>query len=99
MGMEIANEILRQLGGPRVAVMIGGKGFVGGENFLQFGFKARAKDGINSIRIELDASDTYTVRFHRIRSGAAKEVDSMSDIYCDVLKGLCERRTGLAFSF
>ena len=96
--MDVAQEILSQLGGPRIAMMIGGKGFIGAENALQFGFRARARNGINKIRIVLDPSDTYTVEFWRVHAGASKLVDSESMVYCDGLKSLCERRIGLAFS-
>lgn len=37
MAMEVANEILRQLGGDRFVIMTGAKMILGGSDFLQFG--------------------------------------------------------------
>lgn len=92
----VANEILRQLGGAgRVSTMIGVKAFVGTENSLSFRFKARALQAINTVRVTLDPSDTYTVQFLRSNKNGVKLVSERSDVYCDDLIELVEKTTGL----
>ena len=93
---EVSNTILAQLGGGnRVAAMIGVKRFGTSGNDLSIRFTARAKDKINYVRIVLDPSDTYTVIFSRVNKNGSTVVDTCSDVYCDVLREVIERRTGL----
>lgn len=98
--LEVANTIAQQLGHStrRMGVMIGAHSFVGSENSLSFRFKARARNGSNAVRIVLDPCDTYTVEFVSLRGTSRKVKASYSDIYCDSLKGLFERETGLYLS-
>jgi hypothetical protein len=74
--------------------MLGAKDVVGGPNFLQFAI--RGSKTAHKIRIELDPSDTYTIRFYR-RAGRfeMKEVASFSDVYSDQLHSIIEKHTGL----
>lgn len=96
---QVAETILAQIGGTRrLCAMIGAYNFVGSENSVSFRFKTRAANGSNGIRIELDPSDTYTVEFISVRGTSRKVKGSFSDIYCDVLKSLIERETGLYLS-
>lgn len=95
-GTEVAETIVQQLGGTRrLSAMIGAYGFVGGADSLHFRFKARARDGINSVRIVLEPSDTYRVEFWSIRGGATRMVRAFEQVYADGLRGLLERETGL----
>ncbi len=72
--LTVANTILAQLGGGgRLTAMIGATNFLGSANSLQFRFAAPATNGANSVRIVLDASDTYTVEFYKI--GHAPKVE------------------------
>lgn len=100
-GTEVADEIMRQLGGKnRIGIMIGVSGLVVVDNppGVQISFKARARDMINRIRITLAPSDTYTVEFGKVRAGAYKKIDEVNDVYNDMLKRIIEKRTGLALS-
>lgn len=97
MDLTVANTILDQLGGKFMSMMIGAKDIVGGDNFLQFGFKAKARSGINKIKVTLDASDTYTVEFYKIRGINCKLIEAAYDVYNDNLIQVCESHTGLAF--
>lgn len=99
--MSVAKIILEQLGGRRFTVMTGAKHFVGSDTALSFtlpGGGGFCKDGINSVRINLDPSDTYTVSFYRVRKGIPVLISSASDVYCDVLRDVFESATGLRTS-
>lgn len=95
------NIILEQLGGlNRLTAMIGARLATLIDNGVQFRLEAHANDRINSIRITLDPSDTYTVQFWRIarRGLEFKLVDEFALVYADNLRDTIERRTGLALS-
>lgn len=95
----IAKTILEQLGGAgRLTAMIGARDFVADERALQFGFAGKAAKGIRKVRVELDPSDTYTVRFYAGRGVSIREVQACEGIYCDVLKRTIEQVTGLYLS-
>jgi len=95
--LTIANTIKAQL--PRtLAVMIGVKQFVGGPNFLQFGFKAKASNKANVCKISLNGNDLYDVEFFKCRKFDVAPVGNYSDIYAEALGELFSRATGLALS-
>lgn len=97
--LTVANTILAQLGGRgRLEAMIGAKNFLGDAKSLQFRFAAPAKNGANSVRVQLDASDTYTVEFCKI--GRAPDfncttINLFSFVYDDQLVPVIESETGL----
>lgn len=62
---EIANTILRQLGGNKFMVMTGAKQFVAIENGIRFRIGRNATQ-TNMIRITLRADDTYKMEFIKI---------------------------------
>jgi hypothetical protein len=68
-----------------------------GEAELQFHLPARfARDGINAVRIELTPLDVYRVQFFRIGRGLRLTVVAdLEDVYCDQLRDVFERTTGL----
>ncbi|MDK9774442.1 hypothetical protein [Vibrio sp. B181a] len=87
--LRIANTILAQLSGNRFIVMTGAKQFVAIEQGLMFTLPARlAKLGINKVRVELAASDTYTI-----------EVLQESGVYCVQLEQTFEDLTGVYTRF
>lgn len=98
--MEVAETIARQLGGGvgRLSATIGAHSFSGGRDSLQFRFRARARNGSNSVRIVLEPSDTYRVEFWSIRGASAKLKKAFDDVYADSLRGLFENETGLYLS-
>ena len=93
----IASEILHQLGGRRFIAMTGAKGFlINSEGALTFRLPSSfARDGINAVTIKLDPSDTYTVRFLKIRGTGVKELAVVSDVYNDELQRVFTEHTGL----
>lgn len=103
--MQIANEILRQLGGRKFQVMTGANNFLATDNGLRFklpGAGGFCKNGINLVTVTLDPSDTYTVLFERVRmrkwNCIRKTVAEYSDIYNEQLPRLFEKETGLRTS-
>lgn len=96
--MEIAQEIVRQLGGyARLSAMIGAKApFVGLPDGVRFQFM-RAANGINMVEIRLNGRDLYDVRFMKQRGyQPARVVEDANDVYADMLPGLFRDVTGLA---
>lgn len=92
----IPEVTLSQLGGAnRLAAMIGAHSFTQDENALTFKFKARAKDGINCIRITLQWDDCYRVEFVRLRGVDCWTKADIQGVYVDALKRRIEAETGL----
>lgn len=106
--LTVANTILQQLTqqsspGRATAVlssMIGAHNFAGDGKSVQFKWRAKAKQGANSVVITLDPSDTYTMQFWKLGRGLnmtmLKELDGLYD---DTLKRSFESFTGLYLSF
>lgn len=100
--LQTANTILAQLGGTgRLSAMLGAKNFLGDENSVQFRIGRGAAGGINSIKVTLDPSDTYTVEF--VKVGRAPNfkittVASVDGVYCDSLKSTIEQHTRMYLS-
>jgi len=99
--MQVATEILNQLGGNKFRVMTGASLFVGGENSLQFKLPSAphfVRNGINSVRVTLNGSDLYDVEFFKIRGVNVKKIDALSDVYAEDLRRIFTDRTGLDVS-
>ena len=97
---EIGQEILRQIGGKgRIAVMTGAKNFLLTERGISFRLPRYAHKGwVNYVAIDLDPSDTYTIRTCRISGADVREMSNDSGVYCDSLLCVLEEKTGLRFS-
>jgi hypothetical protein len=94
--MQVAKTILEQLGGNRFAMMTGAKNFVGSADSLSFKLPSNfAKSGINFVRVTLDPSDTYTVKFLKIRGAKVTEIETREMVYCDTLQSTFKAVTGL----
>tara|TARA_R110000822_G_scaffold120633_4_gene254163 strand:- start:5038 stop:5352 length:315 start_codon:yes stop_codon:yes gene_type:complete len=98
--LQVAETILQQLGGTRrLSVMTGAKNYVALESGVTFKLGRGAKDGITHVTVELDPSDTYTVRFSRVWGTKVTTKSELSDVYCDQLVELFESRTGFYLTF
>ena len=96
MNKQIANEILRQLGGNKFIAMTGARNFYATENGI--GFKVSAtmtRNRINFVKVTLNALDTYDVEFVAIRGTKIKTVAVLDGIYNDQLAEVFEAQTGL----
>jgi hypothetical protein len=101
--IAIANEILRQLGGHKFIVMTGANNCIAYGDGLSFRIPGTmTKNHINYVKILLDPSDTYTVKFQKIRmtrrgsfESQVKTISEHSMIYDDGLQQLFTAETGL----
>ncbi len=104
---NVAEEILKQLGGRSFLIMTGAKNLctTNGDNLIMT--LPRNESGANRLEISLDyATDTYNMRFFKyskprinIKTGAfieakVKEIRSFSDVYCDMLQDIFTDVTG-----
>ena len=90
----VAQTILAQLGGRRFTVMTGAKLLVDLGNGLQFKLPSTrdfVRDGINCVRVILEASDTYTVEFYK----SSKLISTHADVYAENLRDVFTATTGL----
>src|SRR4051812_25235704 len=97
---QVASEILRHLGGRRFQVMTGARQFTcmsDQRGSIQFRLP-RAKDGINHVKVMLNASDTYTVTFSKLRGSEFKQIAHLPGVYCDRLQSVFRSVTGLETS-
>ena len=95
--IEIANEILRQLGGRnKLTMMIGMKDAFAIENGLVFKFKMSKV--ANYVSIVLNGNDLYDITFKSLRGLNQKDVEMLEDVYYDDLKRIFENTTKLYLS-
>lgn len=98
----VASTILHQLSGfpntGRLSAMIGAKSFVYDERSLKFKWSAKAKNGANTVIIQLDPSDTYSIEFWNVRGAKSRLVKSVDSVYGDQLRDYFEYATGLRTS-
>ena len=97
---DSAMTTIAQLAGNanKLRAMIGVKQVGYDANSVTFKFAARATNGANCCTIVLDASDTYTVKFHSIRGLKCTPKGETSDVYADSLRTVFEQSTGLRLS-
>ena len=91
---EKGEIILKQLGGQRFRVMTGAKTFILIDRGLQFALPL-AKKGINRVRIQLNAHDTYDLTFWRIRGVKATKISESNNINVSELQRSFTTHTGL----
>lgn len=108
--MKTAEIILQQLGGSRFITFTGSHDFIDLGNTLRMTL-ARNKSKANRLEISLRGDDTYTVRFYRytpmrwnpkrfsFSDPKTTEVKTLEGIYCDQLREIFTRTTGLYTSF
>lgn len=102
--VEIANEIIRQMGGNKLVAMTGAKNFGAIENGVQFKIGKNSKR-VNTVKITLNAMDTYDVEYSWFakKRGTFEYVNTVkaseNGIYNDMLKESFERNTGMYTSF
>lgn len=93
---NVANIILQTLGGGRFIAMTGAKLFTQDANALNFRLPANfANHGINHVRVTLEPSDTYSVRFGKVRGLNFKIVEERDDVYAEDLRRVFTSVTGL----
>lgn len=94
--LQVAETIRDQLGGRRFDVMTGAKLHIGGANYLTFRLPSNfARNGINCVRITLNALDLYDVEFLKVRGVKVAEVATECNVYGDNLRAVFTAATGL----
>jgi hypothetical protein len=96
MSNQIATTIAAQIGN-RAFAMMGAKNLLASERALQFKIGRNAK-GVTHVTVTLDPTDTYTVKFDRVRKYVAKPVAEVEGVYVDSLRSVIESNTGLYLS-
>ena len=91
---EIAETILRQLGGNRFIAMTGASSFSYGDRCLTFRIGKNEKK-VKAVRITLEPSDTYRMEFMAIRNLEVKTLSDASNVYCDNIREVFMNHTGL----
>ena len=93
--MSVANEIYRQLGGNKFAVMTGAKNFIDLENGIRMKI-GRNKTNHNWMEITQNSLDLYDVAFAKLtKLGERKSLKEYKNVYNDSLVELFERHTGM----
>jgi len=94
---QVAQEIMRQLGGNAFVKMTGARHIFGGENNLSFKLPSNfAKNGINYVAIQLTGRDDYDISFKKIRGMKVTDIADVTGIYADQLREVISEKTGLA---
>jgi hypothetical protein len=91
MTMEFANTVFNQLGGNKFCAMTGARDLCGDESMITFRIGRNPK-GVAKVQIELDPSDTYTLRTWTAKWDLLGEAH---DVYCDQIVEVFEEMTGL----
>ena len=96
---QVAKTILEQLGGKRFVVMTGAKTLTshpeGALSFRLPGGGGFTKGGINYVKVQLNALDTYDVSFLKLRGANVKHIAEEKDVYADKLQEVFRLHTGL----
>lgn len=102
LDIDIANTILSQLGGNRFIAMTGVKRhlLLAIKNGLQVKLPTRfAQKGINCVQIILDPSDTYTMKFIKLKKikfdYSSEVISEVNGVYWDQLQAVFTEETGL----
>lgn len=95
-----ANTIARQIGNGAL-FMMGAKNLIAHttEENAALSFKiGRNDNGITHLKITLEPSDTYSIKFLKVRGLNVSTVAEVDMVFEDVLKQVIENRTGLRLS-
>ena len=95
--MEIANEILRQLGGRVFTRMTGAKDFIAMDSGLAMKLPGTlTTDRVNYAQIILTPDDEYHLKFYKVRGVDIKLKFEQPGVYCDNFKQVFSAMTGLS---
>ena len=94
---DVSRSIWQQIGGKKFQAMTGAKNLVSGDKFLQFNLPIFGSNRFSKVRITLEPTDTYTVRFMRINNRTLQVVKerTYTDVYSDNLRAVFTEATGL----
>lgn len=92
--MQVAETILKQLGGNQFIAMTGSSNFGATDNSLQMKL-TRNKLSASHLIITLNSMDTYDLEFFSIRKFEKKSKKSIEGVYSDQLRSIFTKETGL----
>ena len=90
--MTIARTIQTQLGN-QTFVMMGASCLIDHGDALSFEFKG--SKAANYVKVTLDADDTYSLAFTKIRGYDFKAVRTVDGVHADQMRAVIESTTGL----
>ena len=91
--MEVAQNILEQLGGNRFLAMTGSYSLRAGDNYLAMKLR-RNKSKSNYLRITLNGKDLYDIEFLSLRGSSIKVKSEFYDVYWNQLPQIFTEVTG-----
>lgn len=96
---EIAQGILKVLGGGRFVSMTGAKDFVWVERGLRMRLPSNlTRDRITHITVTLKGNDSYAIVAHKVRGVNVKEMARCDECYVEQLREAFEDMTGMVTS-
>ena len=94
--MNIAENILDQLGGRRFIAMTGASCFADYGDAISFKLPSRfALQGINFVKVRLTARDLYDIQFGQVRGKTFQVVEEREDLGWEELQPTFTAVTGL----
>lgn len=99
--IQASNIIAQQLGGfGRLQVMINAQNFMHDSSTLgSLSFQVKCRGAkFNYVKVTLMPSDTYTVKFTKVRGTEIKKELELTDIYAENLQEVVSDNLGLALS-
>jgi hypothetical protein len=94
--MTVAQNILQQLGGNKFIAMTGATCYSDGNTLVA---KFKGSKVANIMYVTLTEMDTYDVKICKFKGMDIKTIKEVSGAYCDMLKPIFEKTTGLFTSF
>lgn len=91
--MQVANEILRQLGGSYFLRITGAKNLIGSDNALSMQLPRGARG--NGFKITLMPDDTYKLTLNKFSKLKLTTLRTCENVYCENLLDMFEDMTGL----
>lgn len=92
---QIVTTIVNQLGGNQFVLMTGAQLMRDGAKLI---VKFKGSKVANYMTIVLNSMDTYDVQFSKVREGKQTNIREYDGMYCDQIRNLFERVTGLRTS-
>lgn len=86
---------MHQLGGRQFVAMTGAKNITSHQGALSFKLPQRPGNKVTYVKITLEATDTYTLEFGRIRKFNYTKVAEATDVYAQDLRARFTEHTGL----
>lgn len=91
---DVGKTILEQMGGRRLAGMLGVRKFIGIKDGLAFQWPNKTRSKGNYVEIVLTPKDLYNMTFFNLSRAGKKLVKKYTDLYAEDLNSTFEHQTG-----